>query len=214
MEGVGRRLSTEKGFLLDIGQNSVNGRERNVLFRHNHDGTFSEVGWVNRADRVEDARGVAVLDINSNGQLDLILRNFYTPAGLLQNAGSPSHWIGFELVGTRSNRDAVGARIRVRVGDRWQTRVVSSGSGYLSGSTRRQHFGLGDADRIDELVIEWPSGERTTTSDLTADRYHAITEGENPQQSARETEAKINASPSSAIAITPGPPASSGSGRE
>ncbi len=176
MEGVGRRLGTS-GFLLDIGHNSLNGRERNVLFRHNGDGTFSEVGWVNGADRIEDARGVAVLDLSSNGQLDLMLRNFHSPAGLLRNAGSPGHWVGFELVGTRSNRDAVGARIRLRVGDRWQTRVVTTGSGYLSGNTRRQHFGLGDADQVDEVVIEWPSGERTVTRDLPVDRYHSVTEG-------------------------------------
>ncbi len=176
MEGVGRRLGSKDGFLLDIGQNSLNGRERNVLFRHNDDGTFSDVGWVNGADRIEDARGVAVLDLNSNGQQDLMLRNFLTPAGLLQNEGNPGHWVGFDLVGTRSNRDAIGARIRLRVGDRWQTRVVATGSGYLSASSRRQHFGLGHAQQVDDVVIDWPSGGRTVARELAVDRYHAITE--------------------------------------
>lgn len=195
MEGVGRRLGTKGGFLIDIGQNSLNGRERNILFRHNDDGTFSDVGWVNRADRVEDARGVAVLDIGSNGQLDMILRNYRAPAGLLRNAGGSGHWVGFDLVGTRSNRDAVGARIRLRVGDRWQTRVVATGSGYLSGSTRRLHFGLGDALRVDEILIEWPSGERTVARDLPGDRYHAVTEGEQLSEGARMVSSSASINP-------------------
>ena len=86
------------------------------------------------------------------------------------------HWVGFELEGTRSNRDAVGARVRVRTGDRWQTRVVTAGSGYLSGSSLRQHFGLGNATRIDEVVIDWPSGERSELRDLEVDRLHRVTE--------------------------------------
>ena len=75
------------------------------------------------------------------------------------------------------NRDAVGAKLRLRSGEHRQTRVVTTGSGYLSGSSRRLHFGLGDAKRIDELVIEWPSGERTVLADLAVDRLYTIREG-------------------------------------
>jgi len=176
MEGVGRRLNTSSGFLLDIGSNSLNGREHNVLFRNNGDETFSEVGWVNGADRVEDGRGLAVLDSDRDGRLDIALRNFHQAAGLLRNRHGSGHWVAFELEGTRSNRDAVGARVRVRTGDRWQTRVVTAGSGYLSGSSLRQHFGLGDATRVDEVVIDWPSGERSELRDLDVDRLHPVTE--------------------------------------
>ena len=157
LEGVGRRLG-KSGFLLDIGSHSLNGRERNCLFRNDGDGTFTDVGWVNGADRVEDGRGLGVLDSDGDGRLDLVLRNYRRPAGLLRNGGDARHWIGFELIGERSNRDAVGARLRLRAGDVWQTRVVASGGGYLSGSSRRQHFGLGDATRVDEVEIRWPSG--------------------------------------------------------
>ena len=176
MEGVGRRLNTSGGFLLDIGSHSLNGREHNVLFRNNGDETFSEVGWVNAADRVEDGRGLAILDSDHDGRLDLVLRNFHQPAGLLRNRRGSGHWVAFKLEGTRSNRDAVGARIRLRTGDRWQTRVVTAGSGYLSSSSLRQHFGLGDATRVDEVVIEWPSGQRTDLRDLDVDRMHPVTE--------------------------------------
>ncbi len=176
MEGVGRRLGTS-GSLVDIGNHSLNGRERNVLFRNDGNETFTEVGWTNGADRVEDGRGFAVLDADEDGNLDLVLRNYRQPAGLLRNRGDSRHWVSLELVGTRSNRDAVGARVRLRTGDRWQTRVVSAGSGYLSASSRRQHFGLGDASKVDEIEISWPSGQRTLIRDLRADRRHLITEG-------------------------------------
>ncbi len=177
MEGVGRRLGSSDGFLLNIGSHSLNGREHNVLFRNNGDETFSEVGWVNGADRVEDGRGLAVLDTDRDGRLDIVLRNFHQPAGLLRNRNGSGHWVSFELEGTRSNRDAVGAKVRLRTGDRWQTRVVTAGSGYLSGSSLRQHFGIGDATRVDEVMIDWPSGERTVLRDLPGDRLHSVTEG-------------------------------------
>jgi hypothetical protein len=178
MEGVGRRLGSGRdGFLLNIGTHSLNGRERNVLFRNNADGTFSDVGWVNAADRVEDGRGLAVFDYDDNGSLDLVLRNYRMPTVLLANRGDSHHWVGFELTGTSSNRDAVGAKLRVRSGDHWQTRVITGGSGYLSGSSRRVHFGLGDAERVDTLVIDWPSGEHTILTDLAVDSIHAIREG-------------------------------------
>ncbi len=177
MEGIGRRLgATGSGSILDIGHHSLNGRERNVLYRNNADETFSDVAWVNSADRVEDGRGLAVFDYDGNGSLDLLLRNYRMQTVLLANRGGANHSVSFELTGTRSNRDAVGAKLRLRSGEHWQTRVVTTGSGYLSASSRRVHFGLGDAERIDELVIEWPSGQRTVLTDLAVDRMHAIRE--------------------------------------
>ena len=180
MEGVGRRLNTNKGFLLNVGSHSLNGREYNVLFWNNGDGAFSEVGWVNGAGRVEDGRGMAVLDSDGDGRLDIVLRNFHQAAGLLQNRRGSGHWVGFELEGTRSNRDAVGARIRIRSGDRWQTRVVTAGSGYLSGSSLRQHFGLGGADSVDEVEISWPSGLRSQLRGLSANRAYRVVEEVEP----------------------------------
>jgi hypothetical protein len=161
---------------LDIGHHSLNGREHNVLFRNDGNESFTEVGWANGADRIEDGRGLAVFDADRDGRLDLLVRNYRQPAGLLQNRGNSHHWVSFDLVGTRSNRDAVGARVRLRTGDQWQTRFVSAGSGYLSGSSRRQHFGLGTATRIDEVRIDWPSGERTVLRDLAVDRSIQIIE--------------------------------------
>ena len=176
-DGVGRRLDRKTGSFLDIGQHSLNGREHKVLFRNNGDGTFTEVGSINGADRIEDGRGLSVVDWDRDGQLDLVLRNYQQPAVLLHNRGGTGHWAEFLLVGTTSNRDAVGARLRVRTGARWQTRVVEEGSGFLSSNSRVLHTGLGPATRIDEAVIAWPSGAETRLEDLAANRRYVVVEG-------------------------------------
>lgn len=179
-DGVGRRLDQKTGQLVEIGANSLNGRELNVLFRNDGDGRFTDVGWVNGAGRIEDGRGLSVFDADRDGRLDLLLRNYRMPAVLLRNEAADGHWLQVRLVGTRSNRDAVGARLRLRTGERWQTRLVTAGSGYLSSSSLIQHFGLGDAEHVDELSIEWPSGLVSRHENLAADRRVTIEEPDGP----------------------------------
>src|SRR2546430_10564406 len=111
-EGVGRRRHQRTGSFLDIGQHSLNGRERNCLFRNNGDGTFTEVGWVNDADRVEDGRGLAIFDYDRDGRLDLVVRNYRQPAELLRNGGPARPWIEGRPVGGASKPAAVGPRLR------------------------------------------------------------------------------------------------------
>src|SRR4029077_14185194 len=89
---------------------------------------------------------------------------------LLHNQGGPSHWLQLVLVGTRSYRDAVGARVRVHAGDRWQTREVHAGPAYLSEQSLVQHFGLGSGRRVDAVEITWPSGATTALAGLDRDR--------------------------------------------
>jgi hypothetical protein len=128
-DGVGRRRDQTEGQLVNIGEHSLNGNERNCLFRNNGDGTFTDVAYVNEADRVEDGRGLAILDYNQDGRLDVALRNYLRPAHLLRNEGRTHHWLQVQLVGTHSNRDAVGARVTVVAGGQRQLREVHSGSG-------------------------------------------------------------------------------------
>ena len=185
IEGVGRRLGTRDGVLLSIGSASLNGRENNVLFRNDGDGRFTEVAFVNAADRIEDGRGLAVLDWDEDGFLDLALRNFKMPAIMLHNTGQPrtvagrsiANWVRFDLRGVSSNRDAVGALVRIRTGDREQLRVITAGSGYLSGRSKRLHFGLGATTQIDSVEVEWPSGQRSRFGPLKANRAYRLVEG-------------------------------------
>jgi hypothetical protein len=175
-EGVGRRLDQTTGTLVNIGAHSLNGRERKVLYRNNGDGTFTDVAFVNGAARQEDGRGLSIFDYDKDGQLDLLLRNYKQPTQLLKNVGPRHHWIELKLVGTVSNRDAVGAKIRLRTDTGWQTRVVSAGSAYLSSQSLIQHFGLGADDRVRELSVWWPSGATTRAIDLAGDHRFTITE--------------------------------------
>jgi hypothetical protein len=175
-DGVGRRSDQSSGRFLNIGQHSLNGYERNCLFRNTGDGRFVDVAYVNAADRVEDGRGLSVLDYDEDGQLDLLVRNYRQPAQLLRNLGGPNHWVELRLVGTRSNRDAVGARVRVLAGGRWQTRVVAAGSGFLSAHSLVQHVGLGPASTVERAEIDWPAGHRTVHGPLPGDRRHEIRE--------------------------------------
>ena len=179
-DGVGRRRDQRSGQLTDLGAHSLNGNERKCLFRNNGDGTFTDTGYANQADRNEDGRGVSIFDYDQDGQLDVLLRNYKQPAQLLHNAGGTNHWIEIKLVGTRSNRDAVGARVTVWAGGLQQTREVHAGSGYLSGSSLVQHFGLGAATRIASLHVRWPSGAEATLTDLPSDQQLMLREG-NPQ---------------------------------
>ncbi len=177
-DGVGRRQDQSTGQLVDIGQHSLNGYERNCLFRNNGDGTFSDTGRPNGADRVEDGRGLSVFDYDQDGYVDIMLRNYGQPAQLLRNVGGGEHWLEIKLVGTKSNRDAVGARVTLEAGGQSQVREVHAGSSYLSASSLVQHFGLGDEDTIDSLEIRWPSGRVTHISDLKADQQLMLVEGQ------------------------------------
>jgi hypothetical protein len=189
-EGVGRRRDQIEGKMLDIGENSLNGYEHDCLFRNNGDGTFTDVAQANAADRIEDGRSVSIFDYDRDGRLDVLLRNYRQPAQLLHNRGGCAarrdgsacgrHWLEVKLVGTRSNRDAVGARVVAHTGGARQLRVVSAGSGYLGNSSLVQHFGLGAATRVDRLEITWPSGARSTLEDLAADQRLVVTEGWSP----------------------------------
>jgi hypothetical protein len=177
-DGVGRRRDQSEGQLVSIGEHSLNGNERNCLFRNNGDGTFSDVGYVNQADRVEDGRGLAILDYNQDGRLDVALRNYLGPAQLLRNEGDANHWLQVQLVGTRSNRDAVGARVTIVADGQRQIREVHCGSGYVSASSLVQHFGLGSATHVDSLHLRWPSGEETHLVDLEVNRRLRVVEGQ------------------------------------
>jgi enediyne biosynthesis protein E4 len=109
---------------------------------------------------VKDGRGVAVADFNSDGRLDLVMNNNNeTPVLYVNNLKKSGNSIELKLVGTQSNRDAIGACVRLTVGGKTMMRQVEAGSGYASQMMLPVHFGLGKADRVDGLEICWPSGQ-------------------------------------------------------
>jgi len=179
-EGVGRRRDQIEGKMLDLGEHTLNGYERNCLFRNNGDGTFTDVAHVDDADLVEDGRSPVIFDYDQDGALDILVRNYRQPAQLLHNRGPVGHWLEVKLVGRQSNHDAVGARVVAVSGGTRQLRAVSAGSGYLGTSSLVQHFGLGSATRVDQLEVTWPLGATTLLRDVAANQRITVTEGDQP----------------------------------
>ncbi|MCH9651608.1 MAG: ASPIC/UnbV domain-containing protein [Deltaproteobacteria bacterium] len=108
-----------------------------------------------------DGRSVAVADLDGDGGLDLVIANNGAPPTLYRNRlGTGRHWVRFRLVSRDSNPGAVGARLVLSAAGVTQTRWVEVGSGYASQSPYAVHFGLGEAEALDGLEIDWPSGLR------------------------------------------------------
>jgi hypothetical protein len=156
-------------------------REPMLLFENQHNGTFKNISHLAGPDielpRV--GRGVACGDLFNDGRIEIVVENLKGQPVILQpQGGPPNHWISFQLEGTRSNRLALNARLKVIAGDLVQTGEVISGGSYLSQSDLRLHFGLGNHDRVDRVEIAWPSGKKETFTNLNADRFYKAKEGQ------------------------------------
>jgi enediyne biosynthesis protein E4 len=125
------------------------------------------------------ARGLAIGDWNNDGAPDAIFTCIGdSPVLLRNNVGQKNSWIGIQLQGVQSNRDAIGAKLTARIGARKLTRWLTGGSSYLSSHDKRVLFGLGDlpaSGRVD-VEITWPSGTTQIASSLPINRYHKISE--------------------------------------
>jgi hypothetical protein len=121
---------------------------------------------------------VAFADFDNDGFMDLVVGNNGDPPLLLHNSGgNGNHFLNFKLVGTKSNRDAMGARIRVLAGSVSQIREIAGGGSYLSQSDLRAHFGLGKATRAETVEVRWPSGQKQVFRDVEADKFYVLEEG-------------------------------------
>ena len=124
------------------------------------------------------ARGAAFGDLDNDGDIDIVVTDYHGPAHFLRNeGGNRNHWIGLDLGGTKSNRDAIGARVRLTSGaGKVQYATVSTAGSYLSASDRRVHFGLGQEDAIREIQVTWPSGINQTVERPKPGQILKITE--------------------------------------
>jgi hypothetical protein len=155
-------------------------RQPMLLDLNQGDGTFCDArDQAGPAVQVPRAsRGLAAGDLFNTGNVDLVVENLEGSPVILRNRGIPGrHRVSFELAGTKSNRLAIGARVKITAGGMTQTDEVHSGGSYLSQNDLRVHFGLGAAAKIDSVEIDWPSGAVTRLQDLAADRFYSVLEG-------------------------------------
>jgi hypothetical protein len=156
-------------------------REPKLLFLNQHNGTFKDISkLVGPAIQIPQvSRGAAFGDLFNDGAIDIVVENLDGAPMILRNVGTTgNHWVSFELAGTKSNRLAIGARVKVTAGNLVQTDEVRSGSSYLSQNDLRLHFGLGPHDHIDHVEIHWPSGETQSLENLAADHFYSVLEGQ------------------------------------
>jgi hypothetical protein len=153
-------------------------RQPMLLFRNHRDGTFENVSSAFASMPPQSRRGAAFGDINNDGNVDIVVLNVGEPPSLLINHNnSANHRVLFKLVGMKSNKAAIGARVTVKAGALVQFDEVRGGASYLSQNDLRLHFGLAVNDKMDEVSIRWPNGETEILRDVPADFIYTIVEG-------------------------------------
>ena len=170
-------------------QTRANKREANVareqrkqLLHNSKRGDFTEItdeAQLGDLAHPVIGRGLATGDFNNDGRIDVLAMAQNAPVQLLRNqtAKNGSNFASFLLRGTKSNRDAIGARVSIETGGQKQNAWVLGGSSYLSSSDRRLYFGLEKAKTIDKMTIFWPSGQQEILKKLAANGFYTLTEG-------------------------------------
>jgi len=156
-------------------------REPLQVFHHNGDGTYNDV-----SDRsglndgpMQSRRGTAFGDIDNDGNVDVVVYNAGAPPSVyLNETRNANHRVLFRLVGTKSNKAAIGARVTVTTSSMEQMDEVRGGGGYLSSNDQRLHFGLGSEKVMKRVQILWPSGLKEEMKDLAADAIYTVVEGQ------------------------------------
>ena len=150
------------------------------------DGRFATASAVTGFDFDDDARAVVPVDWDGDGDLDLWLANRTAPMlRFLKNThcdgrvlGEPADWVTFRLVATRGVRDAIGGRVTVRLGAGVRmVRVLKAGEGFLTQTGKSLHFGLGEAGKIQSVVVRWPGRGEESFSGVQAGREYLLREG-------------------------------------
>jgi hypothetical protein len=155
-------------------------KEPRILYHNNRDGTFSDISASagTGITTAASSRGLAVGDLWNDGKLSAVISNMNAAPSLLVNQiRTSNHWIAIHTVGTKSNRDGIGARISIRTATRTLVDEVRSGSSYISNNDMRVHFGLGSASKIEWVEIRWPSGLVERFANLAVDTIQTVKEG-------------------------------------
>ena len=155
--------------------------EEDCLFRNLNGLRFEDVSSDSGSYFKEKyvGRGAASGDVDNDGDVDLLVLNLGGPASLLRNdGGNRNHWLIVKTVGTKSNRDGIGTKVKAMIGERTLVEEVRSGTGYISMSDLRVHFGLGTVDKVGCVEVSWPSGTVQRMENVKADQILVVVEPE------------------------------------
>jgi enediyne biosynthesis protein E4 len=155
-------------------------REPKVLYLNLRNGKFANVTARSGSALSEkhSARGLAVGDLFNDGRLEALVNNMNEKPSLYRNMVGVGNFISLELVGSKSNRAALGAEVTMQTDDGPRTQEVRSGGSYISQTDLRLHFGLGKAEKAEKVAIRWPSGLSETLSGLPANQFYIVREGQ------------------------------------
>ena len=164
--------------LAELGQQGTYG-QRNLLFRNNYNGTFTEASeTLGHGMKLEDvSRGATFADYDSDGDIDIVVTNSNTAPRLLRNdGGNQKNYLQIRLIATKGTTDAIGSRVKITTGELTQTREVRSGDGYLSQRDLMLHFGVADYAQIDSIEIQWQSGAKQLIKSVPANQVLSLKE--------------------------------------
>ena len=167
--------------LAELGQEGTYG-QRNLLFRNNANGTFTEVSETLGAGmKLEDvSRGATFADYDLDGDIDIVVTNSNTAPRLLRNdGGNQRNYLQIRLTATNGSTDAIGARVKITTGTVTQTREVRSGDGYLSQQDLTLHFGIGDYKQVDSIEVQWQNGTKQLVGSVSPNRVLSLEENRN-----------------------------------
>jgi hypothetical protein len=154
-------------------------RQPKVAYYNLRNGTFANItadaGTALRENH--SARGMALSDLFNDGHQEALVNNMNETPSLYYNNAPVANFVSLRLVGVKSNRAALGARVTLFAANDQHEQEVHSGDGFISQSDLRLHFGLGKLTRAEKIVIRWPSGLQETLTDLPANKYYVVREG-------------------------------------
>lgn len=166
-------------------------------------GMFADVSAATGLDLIDDSRAIALSDWDHDGDVDLWLANRTGPRLRLIRNESQGHFISIRLVGRNCNRDAIGARVELRIDNQTRVKTLYAGDGFLSQSSKWLHFGLGNQTKIDRITVRWPSDHVEHFDNVAPDKHYRIVQGAgNLQPWKRSTQVKLRPSTPSTPAPT------------